>query len=320
MKVLAALGGNAILQSGTRGTAAEQTETVDLACKTLVQMVKRGHDIAVTHGNGPQVGDILLANEMAKRVLSPMPLDVCGAESQGMIGYMIQQSMQNELRNEGLKREVVSVLTQTRVDASDTAFANPTKPIGPFYSASAATKLGNEKKWVMKKSDKGYRRVVPSPDPLEIIESAAIRNLFNSGVIVVSTGGGGVPVVKDQETGKLRGVEAVIDKDLGAALLAQALEVDLLMILTDVDGVSLDFGTPKQRMLGFMSLADCKLYSGQGQFPPGSMGPKVEAVSRFIEKTGRRAVITSIAKAEDALEGKAGTFVALKRDSLTAQS
>ena len=309
MKLLVALGGNAILRSGTKGTAREQLATVDFTCRTLAKMVRAGHQISITHGNGPQVGDILLASEMAKSVLPPMPLDVCGAESQGMIGYMIQQSLQNELRVAGLDRDVVAILTQTRVDPADHAFGNPTKPIGPYYSAEEAEKFRTEKRWVLTSTDKGYRRVVPSPDPIEIIESGVIAGLFAKGVLVVSTGGGGIPVVRDENSAGLRGVEAVIDKDLGAALLATLLGVDLLMILTDVDGVWLDYGRPGQKLLGSLTVGDCREYLRQGQFPAGSMGPKIEAVIRFVENSKKRAVITSINKAEAALEGRAGTFI-----------
>ncbi len=310
MKVLVALGGNAILQEGMAGTANEQLKTIDQTCQTLARMVKTGHDIVVTHGNGPQVGDILLANEMAKSVLSPMPLDVCGAESQGMIGYMIQQSLQNELARSGLNKRVVTILTQTVVDRSDRAFDRPTKPIGPHYTAEDAKRMTRERGWSMvEENNKGFRRVVPSPDPLEIVEARVIRSLFEQGVVVVSTGGGGIPVARAPREGGLTGVEAVIDKDLAAALLARHLGVDLLMILTDVDGVWLDYGSPGQRRLSSMTAPEGRAYLRQGQFPAGSMGPKVEAVLRFVESGDGTAVITSIGSAEAALEGKAGTSI-----------
>lgn len=310
MKVLVALGGNAILQRGMSGTAGDQLATVDVTCRTLVKMITAGHDIAITHGNGPQVGDILLANEMAKSVLSPMPLDVCGAESQGMIGYMFQQTLQNELRHAGVRRRVVSLVTQTLVDASDRAFSDPTKPIGPYYGEEEANRLRSEKNWTMvNEPGKGFRRVVPSPNPLEIIESDVIRSLYGQGVVVISTGGGGVPVIREPETGALRGVEAVIDKDLGAALLASLLGTDLLMILTDVDGVWLDYGKPGQRLQSSMSVADCRRNLRLGQFPAGSMGPKIEAAVRFVESGNGNAIITSIRLAEQSLKGNAGTII-----------
>lgn len=310
MKILVALGGNAILRPGSRGTAGEQLATVDLTCSTLLKMIAAGHDIAVTHGNGPQVGDILLANEMARGIISPMPLDVCGAESQGMIGYMIQQSLENGLRRAGLEKRVVTILTQTAVNPSDRAFGNPSKPIGPYFEPGEANRLKAERQWTMiEEPGRGFRRVVPSPDPVEIIESEVIKSLFAQGVVVISTGGGGVPVVRDAGTGRLRGVEAVIDKDLGAALLASFLEVDLLMILTDVDGVCLDYGKPGQRLLRRMSAVEGRRYLLEGQFPPGSMGPKIEAALKFVESMDGRAIITSIEKADSALEGEAGTLI-----------
>ncbi len=308
MKILVALGGNAILEHNGTGTAAEQFATVGATCVRLVKILRAGHEIAITHGNGPQVGDILLANEMARSILPPMPLDICGAESQGMIGYMIQQSLENELRAAGLIRAVATLLTQTIVDPSDPAFASPTKPIGPFYNAKEADKLKQEKGWaMMNDSNRGYRRLVPSPNPITIVEGALLRQLFENGVIVIAAGGGGIPVLRRDDSGTLQGVEAVIDKDLGAALLARVLSVDLLMILTDVEGVWLDYGKPDQRLLSKISLKEGRRYLSEGQFPPGSMGPKVEAALRFVESEGKTAVITSLDRAELALEGRAGT-------------
>lgn len=250
----------------------------------------------------------MLANEMARSILPPMPLDICGAESQGMIGYMIQQSLENELRAAGLIRAVATLLTQTIVDPSDPAFASPTKPIGPFYNAKEADKLKQEKGWaMMNDSNRGYRRLVPSPNPITIVEGALLRQLFENGVIVIAAGGGGIPVLRRDDSGTLQGVEAVIDKDLGAALLARVLSVDLLMILTDVEGVWLDYGKPDQRLLSKISLKEGRRYLSEGQFPPGSMGPKVEAALRFVESEGKTAVITSLDRAELALEGRAGT-------------
>jgi len=308
MKILVALGGNAILRSGGIGTAAGQEETLDSTSKRLVEVVRAGHEIALTHGNGPQVGDILLAYDSAKSALSPMPLDVCGAQSQGMIGYMLQQSLENELKSVGIKKSVATVLTQTVVDASDQAFDNPTKPIGQFYNQTEVKGLERRKGWSMiNDSNRGFRRVVPSPNPISILEGEIIKALFDHGVIVIAAGGGGVPVVWDAGSGRYVGIEAVIDKDLSAALLANLLTVDLLMILTDVDGVFLNYGKPSQRFVGELSVEEARKYLAEGQFATGSMGPKVEAAARFIESGGKRAVIGPLESIEATLAGAAGT-------------
>jgi carbamate kinase len=310
VKILVALGGNAILQHKERGTADEQLENVRTTCRGLVQLLLEGHHIAVTHGNGPQVGDILLMNEMAKDSLPPMPLDVCGAESQGMIGYMMQQAFDGELKAAGLDRQVVTVLTQTVVDANDVAFRNPTKPVGPFYTALEASKLRDERGWtVVNDGGRGYRRVVPSPNPVEIVEADVIKRLFDAGVIVIAAGGGGIPVIRGSGGRLLTGSEAVIDKDLAASLLAATLGAEVLQILTDVDKVSLNFQKPNETQLDAMTVAQCEEYLSAGQFPAGNMGPKVEAAMRFVKAGGQKAVISSLAQAVDALEGKAGTVV-----------
>lgn len=310
MKILVALGGNAIQQRGGAGTAAEQFVTVSATCKQLTKILHAGHDLAITHGNGPQVGNILLANEMAKNELPPMPLDVCGAESQGMIGYIMQQCFENELRAAGIDRRVATIVTQTVVDPSDPAFGKPTKPIGPFYSAEEAAILRREKGWtIVSDSGRGFRRVVPSPDPTSIVEAETILRLFEEGTIVIAAGGGGIPVVHDSATGRYRGVEAVIDKDLCAALLANLLRVDQLMLLTDVEGVMLNYGRSDQKLLRMMSAKEGRRYLEEGQFPPGSMGPKVEAALRFVESGGKKSLITSLESIEDSLEERTGTTV-----------
>jgi carbamate kinase len=308
LRILVALGGNAILPSGESGTAAEQEATIDSTSKKLVRVISEGHDIAITHGNGPQVGDILLAYDSARGVLPAMPLDVCGAQSQGMIGYMLQQSLENALRSAGIKKSVVTVLTQTVVSATDPALADPTKPIGRFYDEVEARDLKKRNGWSMiNDNNKGFRRVVPSPNPVAFMESGTIKSLFDQGTVVIAAGGGGVPVVRDSRSGGCVGVEAVIDKDLGAALLARLLEVDLLMILADVDGVFLNYGSREEKLQDKMSVQDARRYLSEGQFPPGSMGPKVEAAARFIESGGKRAVIGSLDKVEEMLGGKTGT-------------
>jgi len=306
-RILVALGGNAILQRASKGTAEEQFDNVHKACRHLVGLIQQGHSIVITHGNGPQVGDILLKDELAKDTLPPMPLDVCGAESQGMIGYMIQQSLRNELKRVGLNLQITTVLTETVVDANDRAFKNPTKPIGPFYSASEAARLKETKGWfLINDSERGYRRAVPSPIPLSIVQGQMIRELMDLGAIVIAAGGGGIPVTMEEDS---RGVEAVIDKDLGAAVLAKVVRAEILMILTDVERVYLDYNKPGQRPIDTMTVRECRNFLEQGQFAAGSMGPKVESAIRFLESGGARVIITSLELAEDAIQGKAGTTI-----------
>jgi len=306
-----ALGGNAILRRGAKGTAREQFANVDAACKRLVEILKAGNQIAITHGNGPQVGDILLAGEIAKSAVEPMPLDVCGAESQGMIGYMVQQALDDELRLAGLRIPVATVLTQTVVDADDPAFKNPQKPIGPFYSKTELAKLRRKGWKLVNDSGRGYRRVVPSPVPKAIVEAKVIKSLVEAGVIVVAAGGGGVPVTLSKDGSTMTGVEAVIDKDEAAALLAGVVEAECLLVLTDVDTVFLDYGTRKEKPIRRMSTKEARRYIGRGQFAPGSMLPKIEAAVKFVESGGKVAIITSLDHAKDALDGKAGTAISL---------
>ena len=309
-KVLVALGGNAISKHRERGTAEEQFENVQKTCEHLVKLIQDGYQIAITHGNGPQVGDILLKNELAKDVLPPMPLDVCGAQSQGMIGYMLQQSMGNELNRVGVDRPVVSVVTQTVVDPKDDAFTHPTKPIGPFYSASEAERLKKEKRWIMvEDSGRGYRRVVPSPYPKEIVERSTIRTLFESGAVVIAVGGGGIPVITGDD-GRLAGTVAVIDKDLAGQIFATNVGAEVLLLLTDVSQVFLNYGKPDQTALSTMTIAEAKRHLRDGQFAPGSMAPKVEAAIRFLEAGGKKAIIASLDEAGKALAGAAGTAIA----------
>lgn len=309
MKVLVALGGNAILRRGESGTAEEQVANVRATARQVVRLASRGERLAITHGNGPQVGDILLRDEMSKGAIPPMPLDVCGAESQGMLGYMLQQGLESELRAVGLKIPVVSLVSQTLVDPLDPAFSNPTKPVGPFYTEAEASRLGAERGWTMANdAGRGYRRVVASPEPLEIVEKEVVRELFQSGVMVVSSGGGGVPVVREPGGG-LRGVEAVLDKDRTAALLAESLGVDLLLILTDVPAVYLDYGKSTARPIASMTAAEAERLLSDGQFAAGSMGPKIQSAARFVRACKGRAVITSLQLAVEAVSGKGGTSI-----------
>ncbi len=308
-KMLVAIGGNAILRHKEKGTAEEQFENVERTCRHIVRMMKDGYRIVITHGNGPQVGDILLRNERCKDVLPPMPLDVCGAESQGMIGYMLQLSMRNEMRRAGLEFPVVTLITQVLVDKNDVAFKKPSKPIGPFYTPLEAVRLRREKGWtVLDDGVRGFRRVVPSPQPKAIIERDSVKTLFESGAVVIASGGGGVPVIA-RDDGRLEGVEAVIDKDLTAELLAREIGAEILLMLTDVEKVAINFGMPNQKDLNDMSIAEAARYLSEGQFPLGSMGPKIEAAIRFIKGGGEKAIVTSLESAREALAGEAGTLI-----------
>ena len=308
-KILVALGGNAISTHGESGIV-EQEENARAAVKHVVKLLVGGNKLVLTHGNGPQVGDILLRNEIAKDTVPPMPLDVCGAESQGMIGYILQQSLCNELKRMGKNIPVATILTQSIVDKADPAFKNPTKPIGLFYTKAESSKLSRKKGWKMiSDSGRGYRRVVPSPRPIAIPEFPIIKELFDRNFIIIQSGGGGIPVVR-RRNGMLIGVEAVIDKDLCASLLASLLKTDVLLILTDVDKVSLNYGTPEQRSLDRMTASECKKYLAEGQFPAGSMGPKIEAAMNFVTSGKERtAIITSLELAEPALAGETGTRI-----------
>lgn len=307
--VLVALGGNALQQSSEKGTIDEQRSHVKETADHLIEILEGGYTLLVTHGNGPQVGSILLKNERSEDQLPPMPLDVCGAETQGMIGYMIQQELYNNLQERGRKERVVTLCTQTLVDQNDPAFKNPTKPIGLFYTKEKGEALKKEKGWdIVEQIGKGFRRVVPSPLPVDIIEGELIEKLLNEGVIVVACGGGGIPVIKE-ENGSLKGVEAVIDKDRTAAVLGKKVGAKILLILTDVEQVALNFGQAKQKNLEQMTIEEAKNYLKQGEFGAGSMGPKVEAACSFIESGGKKAIITSLPKGVDALKETTGTHI-----------
>ena len=305
--MVVALGGNAILQAGQRGTAEEQMANVHTTARQIAALVAGGWRVVVTHGNGPQVGNILLQNEEAQRVAPPMPLDICGAESQGMLGYMIAQALGGALAAQGVPRPVAAVVTQVRVDPHDPAFANPTKPIGPFYPREQAERLMAERGWLMKDTGKGWRRVVPSPDPQAIVEAPAIERLVESGVVVIASGGGGVPVVL--RDGMLVGVEGVIDKDLAGQRLAVDVRAGYFLILTDVPKVKLFFRQPGERDVDRMTVSEARSYLAQGHFGAGSMAPKITAAVRFVEAGGREAVIASLDAGIDALEGRAGTRI-----------
>ncbi|KAA0002142.1 MAG: carbamate kinase [Thermoplasmata archaeon] len=306
MKAVVALGGNALVKPGQKGTSKEQFSTTMETVKSIVKMIQHGWDIVITHGNGPQVGSILLQQEVAKSVAPPMPLDVCVAQSQGQIGYMIQQCMLSVLKKKSIKKDVVSIVTQVLVDKDDPAFTNPTKPVGPIYKYDEAL-LRLKEGYRMSKQKGGWRIVVPSPDPLSIIESPTIKRLIEEGIIVIAVGGGGIPVI--EENGRLKGKEAVIDKDLASERLATEIDAHVLLILTDVDAVYLNYGSKNQKKLKKVSLEKIKEYYHEGQFPPGSMGPKILAAIRFLKSGGKKTIICSIEDAWDALQEKAGTLI-----------
>jgi carbamate kinase len=272
-------------------------------------MIEEGWDVVITHGNGPQVGFILLRSELARHVLHPVPLDSCGADTQGAIGYMLQQCLYNAFLKKGMKKQAVTVVTQVVVDRNDPAFQNPTKPIGPFMSKEEALKRKEEEGWdVMEDAGRGWRRVVPSPYPLEIVELDAIKSLVDQGFVVIAVGGGGIPVIR-LDDGSLKGVEAVIDKDLASSLLAVGIKADLFLISTAVEKVALNYKKPNQVWLDRMTLEEAKRYYDEGHFPPGSMGPKIKAIISYLEQGGKEAIITSPENITRALRGETGTRI-----------
>jgi carbamate kinase len=309
-RVFLTLGGNAILPARGTGTFDEQCAITRATMQPIAALIQGGAQIVLSHGNGPIVGNILIRNEAAREQIPPMPLDVCGADSQGGIGYMMQQLLQNELKRIGLgDRVVATVVTQVLVDERDPAFRRPTKPIGPFYTQERARLLAREKGWtVVEDAGRGYRRVVASPRPLEVIEIGAIRELVESEAIVIAAGGGGIPVTR-QWDGALHGVEAVIDKDLAGSLLARLLGCEQLVIITGVDRVALHHGKPEQRNLDEATVDEMARWMEEGHFPPGSMGPKIQSAIEFLRGGGRDVVITSPGNLLDALAGTKGTRI-----------
>ncbi|MGM0319856.1 carbamate kinase [Enterococcus sp. 6D12_DIV0197] len=307
-RVVIALGGNAILKPNQPATVETQLANIQLSAEQIAKIEKLDHQIVVTHGNGPQVGNILRQNEEAKEVVPPFPLDVCNAESQGFIGYLMEQSIKNKIEQEELTSNVVTLLTQVEVAADDPAFEKPTKPIGLFYSEEEAKKMAEEKHWVMEEdAGRGYRRVVPSPQPVTIHGVESMVHLLNQNTIVIAGGGGGIPVVKQAEG--LKGIEAVIDKDRTGKKLAEQVDADVFMMLTDVNNVYIKYGTPEQEKLTGLSVSEAQAYFDAGHFAEGSMGPKMEAAIAFA-KQGKTAIICSLEEADLALLGEAGTRIA----------
>lgn len=301
------LGGNALIRRGERGTIEEQFAHTRACTSQLSRMVRDGFKIVITHGNGPIVGNIVIRNEAAKNTVPPMPLYICDADSEGGIGYMIQQTLYNSLRGIEEVRDVVTVITQVVVDGKDPAFETPSKPIGPFYTEEEAAELNRARGWILREdSGRGYRRVVPSPRPKRIIETEVIRQLALSCVITIAAGGGGVPVV-ESASGDLQGVDAVIDKDLATSLLARELGAECFINLTQVDSVYLNYGSNGRRALRDVGLDEISAYYEQGHFPPGSMGPKIEAAIEFLRAGGKEVIITSPELVADAMQGRAGT-------------
>lgn len=308
-RVVVAFGGNASYPPTIKGLAEEQLALMEVACQHLAKLVEAGYRLVLTHGNGPVVGNILFRMARTAGELPPMPMDVCVAHSQGGMGYMLQQTLINVLHQHGVDASVSSVITQVEVRADDPGFADPTKPVGRFFSREEADRLGQEQGWAfVEDAGRGYRRVVPSPVPVRILDLPAIEALLAANVIPIAAGGGGVPVVRDAH-GNFQGVSAVIDKDLTSALLAINLGADALVMLTGVERVSLDFGRPTQRPLDSMTVAEATRYMAEGQFPAGSMGPKIAAALRYLAGGGKEVVITSLDRTYAALRGTAGTRI-----------
>jgi carbamate kinase len=307
-RVVIALGGNALLRQGAPDTYEEMYVAARRAAERVADIAADGWEVVVTHGNGPQVGRILMQQEAAAKQVHPMPLDVCGAESQGQIGYLLQVTIGDVFFERGMERPVVTVLTLTRVRAQDPAFRNPTKYVGPFFTEAQAARREEQRGWSMKPDPHGgWRRVVPSPKPYSIVETPVIRDLAGSGVIVIAGGGGGVPVV--ERGPRLIGKEGVVDKDLASSLLAHEVHADVLLILTDVQKVQRGFGSLMPEDIDRMDAAEASRLLKRGEFGAGSMGPKVEAALRFVQRGGSRAVIADLDQARDALAGKAGTEI-----------
>ncbi len=309
-RVMIALGGNAIKQPHEKGTFEEQMENVGTACQQIAEIARKGYQIAITHGNGPQVGNLAIQQEQGAHMVPAQPLFILGSMTQGQIGYMMQQNLNNELASEG--KEVATIVTQVIVGKEDPDFDDPSKPVGPFYDEETAKKLGAENGWLVKQvrptGDKTWRRVVPSPKPLGIAESAVIKKLVESGTIVIASGGGGIPVLRNGSS-KLEGVDAVIDKDRAGAKLAEEVGSDIYLILTDVEYALKNFGSDNEEPVRKVKVDEAKQLISEGHFKAGSMGPKMGAALSFVEAGGDHAIITSLDKAVDALEGKTGTHI-----------
>jgi carbamate kinase len=305
-----AFGGNALLRPEDHGTQEEQIARAKQAARWLAEIVRLGYKLIVVHGNGPQVGNILVQAEEASTKIPPQSLDVCVAQTEGSIGFMLQQAIRNRLESIGVGGEVATILTEVEVDANDPAFKRPTKPIGPFFTRYRAEALERDLGWTMKEdSGRGWRHVVPSPRPLRILNVNTVARMLESAAVVVAAGGGGIPVVKGRD-GQWRGIEAVIDKDYASAKLAADLDADLFIILTGVPKVALDFGKPTQRFVDRLTVAEAEKHLADGQFPAGSMGPKIDSALQFVKVTNKQVLITDVDVLREALQGKDGTVIA----------
>jgi carbamate kinase len=308
MRLIIAVGGNSLIRSGQRGTMEEQWENINATARAIAELSAAGHEILITHGNGPQVGNLLLMSDKTAE-LPELPLDYWGANTQGGIGYQLQSAVHAELRRRGQKRRVAAVVSRVEVRPDDPAFDEPTKPVGPFFDRATAERYAAENDWVVREdAGRGWRRVVPSPRPVSFVELSVVRSLLETGVVTIAVGGGGIPVVANAD-GTYRGVEAVIDKDRASCLTARLLEADMLVISTDVANVMLDYGTPQARPLERVGVAELAAYTEAGHFAPGSMGPKIEAALEFIEAGGSAVVITDPGHLVAAVSGAGGTFI-----------
>lgn len=310
--IVVALGGNAIKRPDEKGTAEDQFRNISLACDQLVKMNKADYKLVLTHGNGPQAGNLLIQQEESAALVPALPLDVCDAMTQGELGYIFQNQLRNAFRRDKRTIPVATIITQVLVDKDDPDFENPSKPVGPFYTKEEAIHLKQTKNYNVKEVrtdiEKCWRRVVPSPEPIGLIENESIGALLDNHVIVITSGGGGIPVI-EKDNGQLKGIEAVVDKDKAGQKLAEVVKADIFLVLSDVDAAFLNFGKPEEKRLKEISLTEAKKYDAEGHFSAGSMGPKIQACIRFVAAGGEKAIITSLDKAVEALEGKAGTRI-----------
>jgi len=304
-----AFGGNALMGEDGRSSYAEQMVKTEIMCRKLLSLLNMGYRIMITHGNGPQVGNFLMQQECLAENVPPMPLDACSAMTQGQIGYMIEQKLRNTFAENNIDKPIIVFITQVVVSADDPAFQNPTKFIGPFFNKEQSDILSRDEGWIMREdSGRGYRRIVPSPKPLDIIEKNEIAEMADKDFVVIACGGGGIPVLRD-DNNNLSGVAAVIDKDFAAEKIGNFIGAELLLLITPVDRVAINFGTPEQKNLSRMTLEEAERYFAEGHFAPGSMGPKIEAAINFLRSGGKRTIITSLDCIESAIKGEAGTEI-----------
>lgn len=306
---LIAFGGNALLPENQRGIQEEQMKNAEKAAQLMAHIIRKGYELIIVHGNGPQVGNLLIQMEEAVTKVPPYSLDLCDAMTEGSMGFMLERAITNELRRHSIDKEVITLVTQVVVDRNDPAFDSPTKPVGPFYTRYRAQQLAREKKWtVVEDAGRGYRKVVPSPKPIDVVPKWIIRDLVQAGRIVVAAGGGGIPVILNNR-GLFEGVEAVIDKDYAASLIAREVKVDLFIILTGIEEVYINFGKPDQREMPVLTVDEAQKYLEEGQFPPGSMGPKIQAAIDYIKAGGKEVLITKASHLKAALLKRAGTRI-----------